>query len=102
MLESTESRGYIRYDWTTAWVRFGEWRGPHAFYHDLSLSKSLTVHENMKFRLQSEFMNVWNHPVFASVPGYTMVSSSVQATGFALGTVSNSPRHIEIRANFEF
>jgi len=74
--------------------------GPHAFYHDMSLSKSVALHEGVRFRLQSEFLNVWNHPVFGSTPA--SFGSNVQSTGFGLGTVTNSPRHIELRANIEF
>jgi hypothetical protein len=76
--------------------------GPHGFYHDLSLSKSVAVHNNMRFRLQSEFLNVWNHPVFGNTPQNAMLSGNVQSTNFGLAQVTNSPRHIEIRANFEF
>lgn len=75
--------------------------GPHGFYHDLSLSKSVAVHDNMRFRLQGEFLNVWNHPVFGSIPS-SMLSGNVQSTNFGLAQVTNNPRHIEIRANFEF
>jgi hypothetical protein len=74
--------------------------GPHAFYHDMSLSKSVALHEGVRFRLQSEFLNVWNHPIFGSTP--SSFGSSVQSTGFGLGSVTNTPRHIELRANIEF
>lgn len=76
---------------------------PHAFYHDLSLSKSIVLHGNMHFRLQSEFLNVWNHPVFNSTArNNSSYYSAVQSTSFGLASVSNSPRRIEIRANLEF
>lgn len=74
--------------------------GPHAFYHDMSLSKSVAIHDGLKFKLQSEMLNVWNHPVFGSTP-YSF-GSSVQPTQFAQGTVTNTPRMIELRANIEF
>jgi hypothetical protein len=74
--------------------------GPHAFYHDMSLSKSFPVHDKVQIRLQGEFLNIWNHPVFASTPN--SFGSSVQSTSFATGTVTNHPRWIELRGNIEF
>lgn len=74
--------------------------GPHAFYHDMSLSKTIPIRESINFKLQSEFLNVWNHPVFGSTP-YSF-GSSVQSSQFAQGSVTNNPRWIELRANIEF
>jgi hypothetical protein len=74
--------------------------GPHAFYHDLSISKAVPIREGINFKLQSEFLNVWNHPVFGSTP-YSF-GSNVQSTQFAQGSVTNNPRWIELRANIEF
>ncbi|MFI5073090.1 MAG: hypothetical protein ACHP8A_19630 [Terriglobales bacterium] len=86
--------------------------GPHAFYQDMSVSKAVPIHEAMRFRLQAEFLNVWNHPVFGSTPD--SFNSSIQSTGFGRGGVTNQSngsgvsqtpgfgRIIEIRGNFEF
>ena len=86
--------------------------GPHAFYQDMSVSKSVPIHEAMRFRLQAEFLNVWNHPVFGSTPD--SFNSSIQSTGFGRGGVTNQSngsgvsqtngfgRIIELRGNFEF
>jgi len=74
--------------------------GPHAFYNDLSVSKAVPLHDKVNFKLQGEFLNVWNHPVFGSTP--SSFGSSVQSTQFAQGTVTNNPRWIELRANIEF
>jgi hypothetical protein len=81
--------------------------GPHAFYHDLSLSKPVPIREGIDFKLQSEFLNVWNHPVFGSTPasfGGTgwQYSNGVQSTNFAQGYVTNNPRWIELRGNISF
>jgi len=76
--------------------------GPHAFYHDLSLSKVFPIREKINFKLQSEFLNVWNHPVFGSTPSSFGNGSNVQSSSFAIGSVTNNPRWIEIRANVEF
>lgn len=74
--------------------------GPHAFYHDLSLSKAVPIRESLNFKLQGEFLNVWNHPVFGSTPN--SFGSGVQSSSFATASVTNNPRWIELRANIEF
>jgi hypothetical protein len=86
--------------------------GPHAFFEDLSITKAIQIHENVNFRLQSEFLNVWNHPVFGNYtsgpPNYTAASfdGGVQDNSFGTGTVTNTNngfgRIIELRANLEF
>lgn len=86
--------------------------GPHAFFEDLSLTKAIQIHENVNFRLQSEFLNVWNHPVFGNYssgpPNYTAASfdAGVQDYGFGTGAPTNNlngfGRIIELRANLEF
>ena len=64
------------------------------------MSKVVPIHEKVSFKLQGEFLNVWNHPVFGSTPG--SFGSNVQSTGFAQGSVTNNPRWIELRANIDF
>ncbi|MEO6815631.1 MAG: carboxypeptidase-like regulatory domain-containing protein [Edaphobacter sp.] len=81
--------------------------GPHAFYQDLSVSKSIPIHETFRFRLQGEFLNVWNHPVFAGTPdSFNSNNISIQSTGFGQGRVTNQGlgfgRIIELRGNIEF
>lgn len=81
--------------------------GPHAFYEDLSVSKTVPIKEGLNFRLQGEFLNVWNHPVFGSTAGNFVNASgnyynSVQSTSFATSGQTNTPRWIEVRANLEF
>jgi hypothetical protein len=74
--------------------------GPHAFYNDLSLSKEFPIFENVRFKLQAEATNAWNHPVFGSTSG--QFASNVQNSGFATTGITNGPRVIEFRANIEF
>ena len=85
--------------------------GPHAFFQDLSVSKSIPIHNEFKFRLQSEFLNVWNHPVFAAnyggnSPAFYQSNTSVQSSSFGQGYVTNEGlgfgRIIELRGNIEF
>lgn len=82
--------------------------GPHAFYQDLSVSKSFPIRERFRFQLQGEFLNVWNHPVFGSTPN--SFNSSIQSSGFGRGRVTNESsgdaagfgRIIELRGNISF
>lgn len=83
--------------------------GPRQFFQDMSLSKSFPIHEAYHFRLQAEFLNVWNHPVFqVTQTGGTYPTSGIQSSGFGLGGPYTNPstnissRQIELRANFEF
>jgi hypothetical protein len=77
---------------------------PHAFFQDLSVSKAVPIREGLNFKLQSEFINVWNHPVFGNSQG--TFDGGIQDYGFGLGGVTNQGlgfgRIIEIRGNFEF
>jgi hypothetical protein len=86
--------------------------GPHAYSQDLALTKSIPIHNELAFRLQGEFLNVWNHPIFGntSAPGYATTGGSFDAyaqdNGFGQGTVTNEGlgfgRIIEIRGNIDF
>jgi hypothetical protein len=85
--------------------------GPHAFFQDLSVSKSIPIHNEIMFRLQSEFLNVWNHPTFAAnsggqTPAFYQSNTSVQNSSFGQGYVTNEAngfgRIIELRANIQF
>jgi len=74
--------------------------GPTAFSQNLALTKLIPIKEQLSFNLQGEFINVWNHPVFGNTFGST--TGSVQSTSFSSAAVTNSPRAIELRANFIF
>lgn len=80
--------------------------GPRQFFQDISLSKAFPIHENYRFRIQSSFLNAWNHPVFFWTNGYASAypSRSVQSSSFGEGGISypTTARQIELRANFEF
>jgi len=85
--------------------------GPHAFFQDLSLSKSIPIHNEIAFRLQSEFLNVWNHPTFVAntggnTPAFYQSNTSIQNSSFGQGYVTNQSlgfgRIIELRGNIQF
>ena len=70
--------------------------GPGSFSQDLAITKSIPIRENIRFTLQGEFLNVWNHPPW----GY--LDSGVQDYAFGDVWVNNGSRNIELRANIEF
>jgi Carboxypeptidase regulatory-like domain len=74
--------------------------GPTAFTQNLALTKVVPIKDQFSFSLQGEFVNVWNHPVFGNTFGSTQ--ASVQNTAFSSAAVTNTPRVIELRANFIF
>jgi hypothetical protein len=84
--------------------------GPRQFYQDISITKAIPIHEDVRFRLQSSFINVWNHPVWGNGTGLGAFDSGVQDYGFATGSPTNygsgeTPgfgRVIELRGNIDF
>jgi len=93
--------------------------GPHNFNQDLALTKSIQIRENVRFVFQSEFINVWNHPVWANpAGGYNSTSQGfiqntsapIQSSTFGESRVVQAnpgqpglgARQIEFRANVEF
>jgi hypothetical protein len=74
--------------------------GPTAFTQNLAVTKVIPIKERLSFNMQGEFINVWNHPVFGNTFGST--TASLQSTSFSRAGVTNSPRTIELRANFIF
>lgn len=80
--------------------------GLHHFTTDMSISKAIAIKEGLKFSLQGEFLNAFNHP------GWDVGDAGVQDSSFgvtsAVGGSAPIPpsnggmRVIEVRANFEF
>jgi hypothetical protein len=94
-------------------------RGPDFFWSDLDITKMFSLSERVKFRIEGQFFNIFNHPnfglpsiVFAGIPGkpstqtgfgaftYT-VSPPTGLLGVGLGADS-SPRMIALHARLEF
>ena len=64
---------------------------------DLAVTKSVVIRENVRFSLQGEFLNAFNHPNFGTP------DSGVQDPGFGTDYgPANSARAIELRANLSF
>ena len=74
--------------------------GPHQTFNDMSLTKRIAITERIRFVLQGEFLNAFNHPVFAFNTGGG--ANNLQSTNFGTAYNSNGPRNIELRANIEF
>jgi Carboxypeptidase regulatory-like domain/TonB dependent receptor len=74
-------------------VGFNSYRGPHAFYDDMALSKNFTITERVKAQFRFDAYNVFNHPVLA-VPGNTCVDcggSAGQITDIEADAAPGSP-----------
>jgi hypothetical protein len=74
-------------------VGFNSFRGPHAFYDDMALSKTFNITERFKAQFRFDAYNVFNHPVLA-VPGNTCVDcggSSGQITDIEADAAPGSP-----------
>jgi len=93
--------------------------GPHTFSQDVAITKSFAIRENVRFVFQSEFINIWNHPVWANpAGGYNSTSQGfiqntsapIQSSTFGESSVVQAnpgqpglgARQIEFRANVEF
>jgi hypothetical protein len=72
---------------------FDSYRGPHAFYDDMALSKTFTITERVKAQFRFDAYNLFNHPVLA-VPGNTCVDcggSAGQITDIEADAAPGSP-----------
>ncbi len=92
-------------------------RGPHFTYSDIFLTKTFPIRERIKFRIDGQFFNAFNHPNFAlpgtvqaGVPGATIArfgtlqsatSPPTGLLGVGLGG-DTSPRMIAFQGRIEF
>jgi hypothetical protein len=74
--------------------------GPHQTFNDMSLTKRIAITERIRFVLQAEFLNAFNHPVFSF--NTNVGANNLQNPNFGAAYNSNLPRNIELRANIEF
>lgn len=81
--------------------------GPRGFYQDIMVTKNVAITERVRFNIQSEFLNAWNHPVFAN--NASPISGNVRSGGWATVSGANNAsnpggfgRQIELRANIIF
>ncbi len=78
--------------------------GPHQTFDDVSVSKRFPITERIRFVFQAEFLNIFNHPVFANTATGPQGNSAmgVQNFNFGTGAIANGSRVIELRGNIEF
>jgi hypothetical protein len=77
--------------------RFGAVRTDGINIWDISLAKDFVLREKMKLKFEGQFLNAFNHPVFAAPTGNPYSSS--------FGTISsqmNLPRNIQMVLRFVF
>ena len=94
-------------------------RGPDFFWSDFYLTKWFPVTERVKFRVEAQFFNVFNHPnlglpsmVLAGIPGKPSTQTGFGALTYATSPPTgllgvglggdSSPRMIAFQARFEF
>jgi hypothetical protein len=86
--------------------------GPHVWNDDMSLTKAVPIRERLRFTLQAEFLNLFNHPNFTtpSLGPSFIGSTNITSGGFGRAgllhftntTPNDSARVIELRANISF
>jgi hypothetical protein len=64
-----------------------------------STSKAVNITERIRFKFQTEMLNVFNHPTFAQGTGNSLALTNA-AFGRAVQTATS--RRIEFRGNIEF
>jgi hypothetical protein len=77
-------------------VGYNSYRGPHAFYDDMALSKNFTITERIKAQFRFDAYNVFNHPVlgFNSNQGNTCIDcggSAGQITDIEADSAPGAP-----------
>jgi hypothetical protein len=76
--------------------------GPHNWYDDIAVTKKIPIRENLRFSLQGEFLNAFNHPTFNPYSGNLGVLNPSFGVDPGYNSTNASGRTIEIRANLEF
>jgi hypothetical protein len=79
--------------------------GPHWFNADVSVNKSIPITERLRLTLQTEFLNLTNHPTFSILNGGQNGPQNFNVQALNFGQVTSGPssaRAIEFRANIEF
>ena len=85
-------------------------RGPGAWFFDLSMSKRFRFGDHYALQLRAEAYNVFNHANMYAVTGNADIASFNTITGFkgytgcssGCGTQGDGQRRIQIAAKFEF
>jgi hypothetical protein len=80
--------------------------GPHLWNADLSITKVVPIRENLRFVMQGEFLNAFNHPEWGNPNGANTFGGDNIQDGSGFGQAGTGgfagPRQIEIRARLDF
>ncbi|MGB7562695.1 MAG: hypothetical protein WBL99_14580, partial [Candidatus Acidiferrales bacterium] len=80
--------------------------GPHLWNADLSITKVVPIRENIRFLLQGEFLNAFNHPEWGNPNGANTFGGDNIQDGSGFGQAGtgglSGARQIELRARIDF
>jgi len=84
---------------------FNTFRGPHAFYDDMSLSKTFNITERYKAQFRFDAYNLFNHPVLALPNGCVDCSNGGQISDIEADSAPGAPigmRQLQFGFRFTF
>lgn len=84
---------------------FDTFRGPHAFYDDMSLTKTFNITERYKAQFRFDAYNLFNHPVLALPNGCVDCSNGGQITDIEADASPGAPigmRQLQFGFRFTF
>ncbi len=70
---------------------FNTFRGPHAFYDDMALSKNFTITERVKAQFRFDAYNLFNHPVLALPNGCVDCANGGQISDIEADSAPGAP-----------
>lgn len=77
---------------------------PSWYNVDVSVNKTIPIHESVRLTLKGEFLNAFNHPTFGFASGISGLGDP-NAQDFTFGQITVGPanvRVIELRAEIQF
>jgi hypothetical protein len=81
------------------------YRGPHAFYDDMALSKNFAITERVKAQFRFDAYNIFNHPVLALPNSCVDCSNGGQITDIEADSAPGAPigmRQLQFGARVTF
>jgi Carboxypeptidase regulatory-like domain/TonB dependent receptor-like, beta-barrel len=84
---------------------FNTFRGPHAFYDDMALSKTFNITERYKAQFRFDAYNLFNHPVLALPNGCVDCSNGGQISDIEADAAPGAPigmRQLQFGVRFTF
>jgi hypothetical protein len=70
---------------------FNSFRGPHAFYDDMAVSKNFTITERIKAQFRFDAYNLFNHPVLALPNGCVDCANGGQISDIEADSAPGAP-----------